>query len=89
MRKRNQPYYYSSDDCNCCITCCSPVIIFTFGLEKLLKCICCCPCYTDICCENIKKSIIPNEITTPATVPIQLDENISNRYFGRIWGIRN
>lgn len=77
MRERPNRHLYTSDDCNCCIISCIPCIYSSFALEQLLKCICCCPCY-----YNQVTPIQNNKIVIP-----QLNDDIKNRYTGKIWGI--
>lgn len=71
----------------CCMICCSPCLLTIFALDKLLKCICCCPGYT----AYIKDKIIPQEydIVVPIAIAIPISEITQNRYYGKIWGIRN
>tara|TARA_B100000900_G_C20596822_1_gene723775 strand:+ start:924 stop:1130 length:207 start_codon:yes stop_codon:yes gene_type:complete len=67
-----------------------PAIGLSLVFENILKCICCCPCYTDIyCCEKIKKSVNPIPPIPPLVIAVPIDEDISNRYFGKIWGVNN
>lgn len=85
-RTRRNNYLYPSDDCKCCIGFCIPAIALSVIFENLLKFICCCPCYTHIYCENTKKYINP---LPPIVIAIPIDEEISQRYYGKIWGIHN
>lgn len=90
-RTRRNNYLYSSDDCKCCIGCCMPAIGLSMVFENLLKCICCCPCYTEIYCEKTKtkKSVNPIPPIPPVVIAVPIDDKISERYFGKIWGINN
>lgn len=88
-RTRRNNYLYASDDCKCCIGCCMPALALSMALEDLLKCICCCPCYTDIYCKKTKKSVNPIPPIPPVVISVPIDEKISERYFGKIWGIHN
>lgn len=84
MRERPNRHLYSSDDCNCCVISCSPCIVSMMFLEKIMQCICCCPCY-----YNQVTPIQNNKIVIPQLnhdIP-HLNDDIKNRYTGKIWGI--
>jgi len=83
---RRKTSNYSSDHCQCCIICCAPALGLSIFFENLLKCICCCPCYIDNYC-NGNKEINP---TPPIVIAMPIvDEDVSDRYYGKIWGINN
>jgi hypothetical protein len=86
--KRKTIRYYSADDCKCCLYCCIPVIILSFAVENLFKCIYCCPCYVvDLYYNRIKRQINPEPIIIPVAIAIPIDEKTLDRYSGKIWGI--
>lgn len=86
---RRKTRNYSSDHCQCCIICCAPALGLTIFFENLLKCICCCPCYIDNCYEKKENKIKPITPTIPNDIAIPIDGDVSDRYYGKIWGINN
>jgi hypothetical protein len=54
---------------SCCLPCLA-VVLFT---EKILNCVCCCPCRV---VNNLKIN------------PVPISKKDSERYSGQIWGIR-
>lgn len=81
---RRKTSNHSFDDCKCCIICCVPAFGLTIFFENLLKCICYCPCYIDNYCNGNKEKINPT-----LSIAIPIDEDVSDRYYGKIWGINN
>ena len=78
--QKNNLRYYNSSDYNCCIYCCLPTIVLTFLLEHVCKCICCYPCYNEL--KNTKNT----KKIKPMSTHVTINNDIKNRYFGRIWG---
>lgn len=87
MRERPYRHSYSCDDCNCCIILCSPCIVSFMFLEKIIQCICFCPCYSNYVTHiQSNKIVIPQNDDIKIVIP-ELNDDIKNRYTGKIWGI--